>query len=298
MGGTSSERDVSLRSGENVYGALKRKGHNIIKYDFKGDIRELFSLNYDIAFNIIHGGEGEDGKLSGFFEMAHKMFIGSDENTQAITLEKHFCQPLIKSFGLNIPQYITIFKGDDYKEKLKEFIKNTGKVILKPSSEGSSVGLLITDNYEKALEHVKKNLMDYNVLICEEYIKGVELTVGMIGRGNNIKIFTPLEIRAKKKFYNYEAKYTPGATDFIIPPEINPKFIERAKSEANIIFKNFNIKDFARADCILYNNKLFWHDVNTVPGMTNLSDLPQMAAYEGIDFDDLVERIVLGAMEI
>ncbi len=296
MGGTSSEREVSLKSGENIYNALKVKNYNVSRYDFTGNLKELLSLKFDIAFNIIHGGEGEDGKLSGIFEMLHKKYIGSSKTVQAITLEKHFCQPLIASFGLNIPHYITIYKNEKYEKKLKSFMLDFKKIVIKPSSEGSSVGIMITENYDEAIKHIRNEHKKHNVILCEEYIKGIELTVGMINRGKDMQIFTPLEIHAKREFYNYEAKYTPGGTDFIIPPRIPDKFIELVKKEGNIIFKMFGIRDFARADCILFHEKLYWHDVNTVPGMTLLSDLPQMAKYHGIEFDDLVEQILLGAL--
>lgn len=297
MGGTSSEREVSLKSGNNIYSALKRKGYNVMKHDFKGHMPELFALNYDIAFNIIHGGEGEDGKLNGFFQLMHKTYVGSDQFVQSVTMAKHFCQPLLKSLNLNIPQYIIVHENNNYKETLKDFMNRFGKIIIKPTTEGSSVGILITGKFEEAMEYMEKEMNIYTTFICEEYIKGTELTVGMINRGDKIKVFTPLEIQAKREFYNYEAKYTKGATEFIIPPRISPNMIEKVKSQGMIIFKELGIKDFARADCILFNGKLFWHDVNTVPGMTELSDLPQMAKYDGIDFDDLVEKILLGALE-
>ena len=297
MGGTSPERKVSLKSGENIYNSLKRSGYNVQKFIFDGNnINELISSNPAMVFNIIHGGEGENGRMAAFLDLYKIPYIGSKTEAQVITMAKHICQPLLKHYNFTVPEFVVITKRKEINNKLNRLFKDHKKVVVKASEQGSSIGVVMCDNIEKANKNSNKIFKNYGIVIVEEYIKGQEITCGIIEENKRTISFSLMEIRAKKKFYNYEAKYVKGATEFIVPAKVNNKTTKKIKSEAEAIFSLLDLKDFARIDCILKNGTVYWHDVNTIPGMTDLSDLPQVAVYDGVSYDELVEMILKNAV--
>ncbi len=298
MGGTSREKDVSLRSGENIYQALKKKGFEAERFVFDGtNTARFLERDFDIAFSLIHGGEGEDGRLAAFFEMNGIRYVGSSPEAQSVTMAKHLCQPVIGEFGMRIPEHETFFTNSEAKERLPQFFSRFRKAVVKPSREGSSVGIRICSDEHKAVETVSELLNEYTPVVVERFVEGTEITCGIIEMNGSVKVFTLMEIRAKNEFYDYHAKYTSGMTDFVVPASIEGKSAKEIKAQAETLFRKFGLRDFARLDCILGKEGIYWHDINTVPGMTELSDLPQVAAYDGMRFPDLAEAILLNAYE-
>lgn len=295
FGGPSHESEVSKRSGQRVYDALIRKGYNAIKVEY--DEKLIQKLNgFDKVFNIMHGRPGEDGLVQGILEYLRIPYTGSGVIPSSITINKYLTQQMVRS--LNIPVLKSIYVNKKIFEKneniVEEYFKD--KVIVKPNTGGSSVGTFIEESC-KVKNRLKESFLKFNDFLIEEYIEnGIEVTVGVIEYKGKTKVLTPLQLKPKNKFYDYEAKYTKGKTDFLIPPELDKKIINSLMEKTEIIFESLNMRSFARVDFIVDQNmKIFELEVNSIPGMTDLSDLPMEAEYDGIKYDDLVEEILKSA---
>ena len=296
MGGASSEREVSLRSGSNIVSSLRRGGYLVNEFILKKDNwDELADLRPRIVFNIVHGTGGEDGTLTGFLDAHEIPYVGTGPGAQAITIAKHVVQPLLESRGFGIPRYRSFDAAGDFERQAAGLFTDFGSMIIKASKQGSSVGISICHDLDSVLVNGKNLIRDFGTVIVEKYIKGIEVTCGLVENATGCRSFTLMEIRANREFYHYEAKYTQGGTDFIVPAELSASSAPRIRKEAVRIFELFELRDFARVDCILNGEEILWHDINTIPGMTDLSDLPQVAEYDGVQYDELVKGILENA---
>ncbi len=292
MGGISKEREISLRSGKRIAQALRRFGHNVDEIDVSYDtIYEIGKLkNYDVLFNILHGTFGEDGRMQAILDAISVPYTGSGVETSVIAFDKYLCNLLVGDL-VDIPAY-TLVSKDDYQ-------KGIGDVqipcVIKPRREGSSIGIHIchsTDALESAL---KTEFEIYDELIVQEYVKGTEVTISVIDIDSTSIVLPILELRPKKEFYDYEAKYTDGLTEFIIPAQISEEMARRIEKIALDIYRKLDCRHFARIDGIVSGDKFYFLEVNTLPGMTDLSDLPMSAKVYGMSFEELVNNIVLQA---
>ncbi|WP_129408742.1 D-alanine--D-alanine ligase family protein [Marinitoga lauensis] len=285
FGGNSNERDISILSAQNVENAIKTLGYNLFKYDLKYDLNKFLSeyKNINLVFNVVHGFEGEDGTLQKKLETLGVKYIGSNSTVSEQTFDKLvFMKKIEKDFS--IPEYVSTQK---YITPPFEF-----PLIIKPRKSGSSLGIHICHNIEEYNKFLIEELKNYGEMIIQKFIKGREISVSIIEKNKEIIVLPILEIKPKKEFYDYEAKYTEGLTEFEVPARINKELEEKIKNDFKQIFKELHLKDFARIDAIIKDNNYYILEANTIPGMTELSDLPQSAYAYGLSFEELIDILI------
>ncbi len=280
MGGISSEREISLKTGEAVYNALIKKGYNAVKIDVQKDfIFSLKDLNIDIAFITLHGKYGEDGIIQGILEFMGVPYTGTSVMGSSIAMNKIITKRIFKSLNIKTP----IFWMEKDKVKIP--------CVVKPVSEGSTLGISIVKDLKDLDKGIKNAKKFSDEIFFEEYIEGKEVTVSVLCG----KALPVIEIRPEKGFYDYESKYTPGKTKYIIPAEIDSDLSKQIQQEAELIFKEIKSRGAIRVDYIIKKNNAYALEVNTIPGMTPTSLLPKAAEFIGLSFEDVVERILLDA---
>ncbi|MFN3692286.1 MAG: D-alanine--D-alanine ligase [Fervidobacterium sp.] len=313
LGGISREREISIRSGKRIAEALRKNGYNVDEIDVKKDF--IFKVEilkeYDVAFNILHGTFGEDGRMQSILDMLDIPYTGSGVETSVLSFDKYlsnlFVEKLSNNGGKNsgndfsrklvVPKFFLIQKKNLKDESVISIVKtieeNIGlPCVLKPRNEGSSIGVKICFDKIELENSLKEELETYDEVLVQEYVKGQEITVSIIDINGIPTVLPILELRPKKLFYDYEAKYTDGLTEFIIPAEIDDELTSSINDIALDIYKSMGCRHFARVDGIVKDCKFYFLEVNTLPGMTELSDLPMSAKAFGISFNELVNIIV------
>ncbi len=277
MGGISSEREISLKTGKAILNSLLRIGYDAFELRLnEGDMLEkLQTTDFDLAFIALHGEFGEDGRVQAVLDILKKPYTGSEYLPSAIAMDKDITKKILEAEGILVP------KTYERIEEIEEY-----PVIVKPALEGSSVGLYVCEN-ENEVKKALKEIENKKILI-EEYIKGEELTVGVLNR----KALGVVKIIPKSGIYDYESKYTKGKTEFEVPAKIKNEIYKKALLVSENVYKILNLSGAIRADYMLKNNELYFLEVNTIPGMTETSLLPKIAFLKGYTFDDLVEKIV------
>ncbi|MCX8014557.1 MAG: D-alanine--D-alanine ligase [candidate division WOR-3 bacterium] len=295
MGGWSSEREISLRSGENVYQSLIRQGFNAIKIDINRNFAEqIINAGIDIAFIVLHGKPGEDGTIQGFLELLNIPYTGSGVLASAIGINKVVTKRLFEYAKIPTPAYVYLPKGSNLKEQLKlaeERLKFP--MMLKPVSEGSSVGCELIDDQKNLYEKCLKAQRRFGDIFLERFINGMIATVGILEQ----TALPILELVPKKqRFYDFKAKYTKGETDFIIPARLAKATSKKIQQLALLAHNTIGARGFSRIDLVVSKNKPYFLEINTLPGMTELSDLPAQAKAIGISYDELVLKILKSAL--
>ena len=287
MGGWSEEREISLKSGYGVLNSLKRMGFNAIGIDItKESIKKLNSYQIDTAYIMLHGTPGEDGLIQSYLELMGIKYTGSNIKSSMLSMDKLLSKFLFIHSNIPTPQWWYVERIEDVKKIYK---KLPYPVIAKPRAEGSSIGVAICDTKEELFSHIEKNLNLYKGYIIEKFIEGIIVTVGIVGD----EILPILELVPKKRYYDYEAKYTKGMTEFIIPARLDKEVYYLTQQDALKAHKAIGCKGFSRVDLIVENNtKPLVLEVNSIPGMTEISDLPAQAKSKGISYDELVYRIL------
>jgi D-alanine-D-alanine ligase len=290
MGGISAERDVSLDSGKACAKALSEIGFDVTSLDAKDDfIEKLIKNKPDKVFNALHGRFGEDGSIQGLLEHLKIPYTHSGILSSAIAMDKLTSKKIFKEAKISSPEYQVIKTVEDFQSS-----KIGYPCVVKPNNEGSSVGVYIFNEPKKSDEDTIVTLLKkYNFLILEKYIPGREIQVAVMGS----KALGGIEIVPTRSFYDYEAKYSANAkTKHIIPVKINEadykKILDMALQAHNIL----GCRGVTRSD-FRYNesekvNKIYILEVNTQPGMTSLSLVPEIANYYGISFNELVKWII------
>lgn len=281
-GGFSGEREVSLNSGNAIAKALQELGHKVIEFDIThNNISELCNLDFDIAFNALHGTGGEDGAIQGLFSWLNKPLTGSSILSSAITMNKSITKNLLNNLNILFPME---YQNTDQVTKFP--------VVMKPKSEGSSLMIHIC-NDNNQLKQTEKEFIDSNIeFMIEEFIGGEEITVGVIGKENNAEVYGVVKIIPKSGNYDYTSKYTIGKTDYEFPAKIDKDIYEKARNIAFTVHKVLKLNGASRSDFKILNNKLYFLEVNTSPGMTATSLLPKSAHIHGLNFNDVVEKIL------
>ena len=293
-GGISSERDVSIASGNQVYEALDSKKYDIIRYDPKTDISRLVAdaPKIDAALIILHGPMGEDGTIQGLLDLLEIPYQGSGVLGSAIGMNKLVSKQLYEKSGLRVPPYMVI-KRDDVLNPEKCAERLGFPLVVKPIGSGSSVGISIVKSIDLLKDAVDKAFAHDAVVLIEAYIDGIELTGGVIGN-DKTEALPIIEIIPDKSydFFDYTAKYTAGATQEICPARINDALTKKAQAVSKTAHNALFCKGYSRTDMILKDQDFFVLETNTIPGMTATSLLPLAADAAGISFSRLLDRLI------
>jgi D-alanine-D-alanine ligase len=277
MGGITSEREVSLRSGQAVLNSLLRQGYDAYKIDLTKDnlVSAFIDNDYDLVYLTLHGEYGEDGRVQSVLDMLGKKYTGSGVTGSAVAMDKVLTKIIAKDLGIRIPATYNSL------EEVKEY-----PVVIKPAKEGSSVGLYICETKEEAQKAY--DLLQGKEPLIEEFVKGEELTAGVLN-GEKLGV---VRIKPKSGLYDYESKYTVGKTEYECPAQIDEKAYEEASEAARKIHEKLGLKGVTRSDFILKDGKTYFLEVNTCPGMTETSLAPKLASLKGYTFDDLTKIMV------
>ncbi|MGA0242027.1 MAG: D-alanine--D-alanine ligase family protein [Candidatus Marinamargulisbacteria bacterium] len=280
-GGVSSEREVSLRSAKNVATALRAMGLTIIECD--PSTPDFFDASFDIAFNCLHGEWGEDGGLQGYCHLKGIPYTGPGIKPTMIGYDKPLFKQLAQGLGILTP---SSHDGPD-----------TYPFIVKPKRNGSSIGVHIvkSESHWHQLMQSSPEIAgdDY---FFESYIDGIEITSGVLTVDNTVVVLPILEIETSHDFYDLDAKYTPGKTDFILPARVPVEVSHRVIELSTQIYKAFGCKGCIRIDIIVKDHQPYVLEMNTNPGLTELSDIPAQAAAMGMDFKALMGHYLASAI--
>ena len=292
MGGLSAEREVSLNSGNAILAALSERGYSTVAVDVDLDVSErLKQEKVDIAFIALHGRYGEDGTIQGLLEMIRIPYTGSGVLASALGMDKIYSRKVFAQNGLPVLPYAVV-NCNDADNFSADSLTFGLPVVVKPSREGSSIGITIVKqagDLKPALETAWEYDDD---AIIEEYMKGREIQVGIL----NDETLDAIEIVPKREFYDYIAKYTDGQAEHLMPAPISKERSDEVKELALKAHKAIGCEGGTRVDFLFSEEKgFFLLEVNTLPGMTELSLLPEIAGYCGITFPELIERILTGA---
>jgi D-alanine-D-alanine ligase len=294
MGGPSRERQISLISGKMILQSLLRQGYNAIPIiDPNEDIFKKLN-GIDVAYLALHGSFGEDGRIQGLLEALNIPYTGSGVLASALAMNKVLSKRIFESVNIPTPRYYYINKYNSLEDEIQRCITKlkAKKYVVKPVSEGSSIGISIVEEVDLK-EAVKQTQEEFKDIFVEEYIEGMNTTVGILGVEPDIVALPIIELVPKiSDFYDYKAKYTEGGTELIIPARLNEDVYKYTQQVALKAHKALNCFSVSRVDIIVKDGVPYITEINTLPGMTQLSDLPKAAQAYGISFDELV-RIIL-----
>ncbi|MGW8160764.1 MAG: D-alanine--D-alanine ligase family protein [Desulfobulbales bacterium] len=293
-GGKSGERDVSLKGAAEVAKALDPGKYEVKRYDPATDLAKLAAeaAALDVAFILLHGPFGEDGTMQGFLELLGIPYQGSGVLGSAIAMDKNLAKILYRNAGLKVPEWYMAAPGD---------ITQPGRVIsrlglplvIKPGSQGSSLGMTIARSEKDIVAGLEEAFALDRQVMVEEFIRGREITGGVIG--NDALTALPLvEIIPGEgyEFFDYEAKYQPGASREICPAELESAITTRAQQHTITAHQALQLRGYSRTDMIVSDDQIYVLETNTIPGMTPTSLLPQAAAAAGLDFPALLDRLI------
>ncbi|MFC1769846.1 D-alanine--D-alanine ligase [Nitrospirota bacterium] len=284
LGGTSAEREVSLKSGVAVSKALVTLGYDVLDIDVDRNVaRAILDSEIDLAFIALHGGTGEDGSIQGMLEVMGIPYTGSGVMASAIAMDKVISKHIFKSAGLSVPEFeVLTQENDDTSFELP--------VVVKPSKEGSSIGVSIVRTEEEFRVALKNALAYEGPALIERYIKGKEVQIAVLGD----RALGGVEVRPTNEFYDFEAKYTAGKTEYILPPEIDDDTYGMSMDCGLAAHNALGCSGATRVDLLIdeVGGEIFVLEVNTIPGMTETSLLPKIAQMAGFDFPALIESIV------
>jgi len=300
LGGSSSERDISLISGREVINNLDKNKYRVMVYDPKTDLNKLIcdKNKIDVAFPILHGKGGEDGAIQGILELLKIPYIGSGILASALAMNKEKAKEIYSLHNILTPQY-KVLKNNE-KEKID---KIKFPCVVKPISHGSSVGTSIVFKENELMGAIDLAFTFQNQIIIEEYIKGIEITVAVLGN-DDPKALPVIEIVPPEgKFFDREVKYN-GKTKEIIPARISQKITEKAKEIGIKAHQALGCRGLSRTDMIIQNSKfetrnskLYVLETNTMPGMTKESLFPKAAKVAGIEFKTLLDKLIEFALQ-
>lgn len=294
-GGMSSEAEVSRRSGKGCFDALQRLGFkNAELVEVDENISEnLKKGHYDYAFNALHGKYGEDGCVQGILEILHIPYTGCGVMASSMCMNKEYTKRILSTCH-DIPMAKSAFvrKGDDILEKTKDL---TYPLFTKPVCEGSSFGMTKVDRKEDLKAAYEVALKYNDDVLVEEFIDGFFVTVGVLEKDGKAFATEILEIRPKNEWYDFEAKYSQGMSEFICPANLSKEVTERVKEVAVKAFDTAGCRSVSRIDFMMKDDIPYLLEINTSPGMTTVSDLPAQAKAMDIDYDHLVLTILNSA---
>lgn len=293
FGGLSAEREVSLRTGAAVAGALRSLGYDVVEVDVGKDLpARLVAEKVDVAWLAVHGRYGEDGCLQGLLESMFIPYSGSGVLASALGMDKVYAKQIFVAYGIPTPAY-RAFRDTESALAAADSLPFPFPVVVKPSREGSSVGVHIVktrQDYDAAVKDAGKYA---GTLLVEQFVKGREVQGGVL----DDEALGVIEVRAAREFYDYDAKYKAGSgTQYLFPAPLPPEQYARVNEVSLAAHKALGCSGGSRSDVIITDGgEVFLLEINTLPGMTASSLLPKIAAGRGIDFPALCERLLLGA---
>ena len=312
MGGYSSEYKISIKSGEVVYKTLSEEkdinlykviikkdewyheDKDFTKYEIKKDTFQIIKndqlISIDLVFNTIHGIPGENGEIQSYLEKIGIHQTSSESYESRITFDKNICKEEIKKIGYLTPKSLIINKNEDY--DIEEILSKLKlPIFIKPNAGGSSFGISRVDDKKNIINSINFCFKEDDNASIEEEISGREISVGVIKYKNEIISLPPTEIISHNSFFDYDAKYN-GESDEITPADITIEEEKEVRKISLDIYKKLNLKGFSRCDFILRNNLFYFLEVNTNPGLTEESILPQQAIAANISLKDLFRSVI------
>ncbi len=294
-GGYSKEREISLDTAKSVFSELCKDKKYIIKiHEPDGNfIKNMRNFKPDVVLNLLHGRYGEDGYIQAILETEKVKYTHSGVLSSSLAMDKEISKKIFLQNGISTPNYVkfSFKKKINKKNLINKLRKKLGfPLVIKPINEGSSVNVFICNsiNFFKKLN----NLKDYGEILIEKYIPGREIQVAVLSN----KILGAIELRPRRKFYDYQAKYNPRAkTEHIIPVNITKDQYSRVTNAALKAHKLLKCSTVTRSDFRFYKNKFYLLEINTQPGMTSLSLVPEIAKFNNITFKNLIEKILRDA---
>lgn len=287
MGGVSSEREISLISGGTVIAALRGEGYDVLPLDINDNIKLIRKMlkeaQIDVAFIALHGHFGEDGTIQKLLKSLNIYYTGSHAKASSLALNKIISRKTFRDAGIAVPEYRVLASGVDVEGNNFRF-----PLVVKPSSQGSSIGLSIVENKNDLSLAIQLALRYNERVIIEEYIEGREVSVGIL----DDKALPVIQIIPKRKFYDYQAKYETGMSDYLLPAPLTDDEYLKVQEVALSAHRSLGCRDFSRVDMIMRKNKPIILEVNTIPGLTQNSLFPKAAQAAGISFNQLCVKLI------
>ncbi len=284
MGGHSAEREVSLRSGHAVAEAIKALGYEVICADDVNELKALTQHDIDLVFNVLHGADGEDGRLAAWLALEGLAYTGCDYVGACLSWHKHMAKTLVAQYGISTPAFQLLDKPEQLIVDVAE-----GPWIVKPASEGSSVGLTKVNQADDLSGVVQQAFNLTDQVLVEQFVAGTECTVGMVGD----VILPVVSIEPAGELYDYEAKYNSQETRYQCPAPFSKAMQRQLQADTRQICNVLQINGWGRVDYIVDDAGQRWFlEANTTPGMTATSLLPKAAQVHGWDFNQLVAEII------
>ena len=311
-GGDSSEFVVSVKSSKNVFESINPSIYNVWKVQMKGldwtvlegdqviasinkddfsFVKKGEKIKFDFAYITIHGTPGEDGKLQGYFDMVKIPYSTCGVYSSALTFNKYFCSNYLRNFGVTMAKSVRLFKGDTVDSD--KLIEELGlPVFVKPNAGGSSFGVTKVKEKSQLLAALEMATKESTDILIEEFIDGPEFTCGLVKLSNQEIVFPVTEVIPKNEFFDFEAKYTVGKTDEITPARISPEMTNKIQQLSSRIYDLCDCSGIVRVDYILKDGEFYFLEVNTTPGMTSTSFIPQQIAAMDRKLGDVLGLII------
>jgi len=290
LGGLSAEREISLKTGNAALQALQQLGYSAVGIDVNRNLpQQLSEAGIEVAFIALHGRFGEDGRVQGLLEMLQIPYTGSGVLASSIAIDKVVTKQLLVYHDLPTPKFNFMRPGDLTNDLLRS--NNRLPLVVKPSREGSTIGITIARDTEDLRSGIETAASLDGTVLVEDFIDGDELTVSVL----NGEALPVIKIVPKSGFYDYQAKYNSGDTEYLLPAPIDQNIYRTVQEAAVKACNVLGCRGAARVDFMLSEDKFYCIEVNTIPGMTETSLLPKAAQAAGVDFPQLVETILLDA---
>lgn len=301
MGGTSEEREVSLRSGKAILNALLSLGYDAQAIDYNSTkIREIIDYNADLVFIALHGKNGEDGTVQGMLESLNITYTGSGVATSVLCIDKVLSKKMLDYEGISSPGFKILRQKElqDTDAMLDRLRQDIGlPMVIKAATQGSSIGTYIVHKEADIISSIETAFNYGSEVLIEEFIEGQELTVALVGN-DEPQVLPIIEITSSNEFYDYESKYTQGKCEHIIPARIGEDTRQEIETISKQVYQLMGCRGFSRIDFMLDKKRQpYVLEVNTIPGMTEMSLVPDAARAAGMSFEELVEKILRLALE-
>ncbi|HDT14769.1 MAG TPA: D-alanine--D-alanine ligase [Firmicutes bacterium] len=289
MGGMSEEREISLISGRAAASELRKNGHTVKMVDVdRNSVEKIKKAGIDVAFPVLHGRYGEDGIMQGILEFIGIPYTGSGVAASAIAMNKIKTKQIMKAAGIPTPKWMVMCGRDGFKKTGLKY-----PLVFKPEDGGSAVDVAIVKNVSQARKSFEKISSGGRAVLVEEYIKGTEITVPVL-LDRTLPI---IEIVPQNEFYDYDAKYTKGKSTHIIPARISEKTRYEASALALKLHRELGCRDYSRVDMMVRGGRCYVLEINTLPGMTDVSLFPEAARAAGISFYKLIITLIKEAVK-